>query len=338
MKTLIQELSTLGPLLKQLLQRLLTEPHPITCVVSDLIFDEAHRATVHHGIPSIAFSAQSVMTVVAKYYGRRLVEEGIIPLPKEDTQAAFAKMVTGVPGVLPMKLQDYYTGFWINDLADPFFQFVIGEHSTSLHEREWILSNSIYELEREVVEAFQQDAGLKLSTVGPLAITPGMGNGSVDDDNRMSTFWPEETSCMEWLSKQEPTSVIYVSFGSLATVPARVMEEVLLGLEESRVPFLVVLRPGAVEGNVFEEIRERTKDRGLFVSWAPQLQVLRHSAVAGFLTHCGWNSFLESVSMGVPLLCHPFFLDQPMINRYPPLYSLTSLVVHEVKRNKKSSL
>lgn len=316
LKTLVQALSTTGPLLKALLGRIHNENHPITCVISDLVFDEAHRAALHHAIPSVAFSTQCAMATVAKYYGLRLVDEGVIPLPKPPTEASFSKMVTNVPGMYPMKLGDYYTGLWVNDITDPFFQFVVGEHSKSLHQREWILDNSVSELESSLIEAFQQDAGIKMTTIGPLAIS---NNGSFVDDGS-KTYWPEERNCMEWLNKQTSTSVIYVSFGSLAMITASVLEDILLGLENSQVPFLMVVRPDVVNsfrGNtVIEGFQERTKDRALFISWAPQLKVLSHPAIAGFLSHCGWNSFLESVSMGVPMLCHPFFLDQPMISRY----------------------
>lgn len=102
------------------------------------------------------------------------------------------------------------------------------------------------------------------------------------------------------------------------------LQEFVLGLEDSQAPFLLVLRPNVVDGgrqNAVSEIlplgfEERTKSRSLIVSWAPQLRVLGHPATAGFVTHCGWNSLLESISMGVPMLGYPYAADQPMNNRY----------------------
>lgn len=305
MTTLIKEGSTLGPKLIDCLKNL----NSVTCVVSDLVFDEAHRAALHLGLLSVAFSSQCAMASVAKYYGLRLVEQGLVPVPKDASEDYFSKTVTNVPGLSPMKLKDYYTGVLVTDINDPFFQFAIGEHSSSLHQREWILSNSVLKLETSVIDAFEQDAGLRVTTIGPLAVLAGEETG---------TYWPEQGGAMEWLDQQPATSVVYVSFGSLATVPVELVEEILLGLEASEVPFLMVIRSDGVQGKrtvIIDEIRERTKDRALFVSWAPQPKVLAHPAIAGFLSHCGWNSFLESLSAGVPILCHPFFLDQPMIAR-----------------------
>ncbi|KAL8260391.1 hypothetical protein R6Q59_028344 [Mikania micrantha] len=93
------------------------------------------------------------------------------------------------------------------------------------------------------------------------------------------------------------------------------------GLANSNQPFLWVVRPGSVQGfEWFEFLPEglvsQLKMRGLIVKWAPQKEVLAHSAVGGFWSHCGWNSTLESMFEGVPMLCQPFEFDQKVNCRY----------------------
>ncbi|KAL0339688.1 UNVERIFIED_CONTAM: Zeatin O-glucosyltransferase [Sesamum radiatum] len=134
-----------------------------------------------------------------------------------------------------------------------------------------------------------------------------------DTDNR--------SKCMEWLDKQELNSVIFVSFGTTSSFSNEQISELALGLERSEQKFVWVLRD-ADKGDVFEgEVRraplpenyeERVEGRGLIVrEWAPQLEILGHPSTGGFISHCGWNSCIESISMGVPIAAWPMHSDQP---------------------------
>lgn len=91
------------------------------------------------------------------------------------------------------------------------------------------------------------------------------------------------------------------------------VQELALGLAGSEQPFLWVIHPDLVEGECAalpEDYLQRIKDQGLLVTWAPQLKVLSHSSVGGFLTHNGWNSTIESISMGVPMIGWPYWSEQ----------------------------
>ncbi|KAL3534384.1 hypothetical protein ACH5RR_002845 [Cinchona calisaya] len=127
--------------------------------------------------------------------------------------------------------------------------------------------------------------------------------------------------CLDWLDKQASNSVIFVSFGSTTTISDETAMEIAIGLEKSEQKFIWVLRD-ADTGAVFEgEIRrvqfpegfeERIEGRGIIVrDWAPQLDILGHSSTGGFMSHCGWNSCMESISMGVPMAAWPMHSDQP---------------------------
>ncbi|CAN4118473.1 unnamed protein product [Withania somnifera] len=126
---------------------------------------------------------------------------------------------------------------------------------------------------------------------------------------------------LDWLDKQEPDSVIYVSFGSSTSLSSEEIEQLAIGLEKSVQKFVWALRD-ADKGDIFageerrarlpEGYEERLKGRGIIVrDWAPQLEILEHPSTGGFMSHCGWNSCMESISMGVPIAAWPMHSDQP---------------------------
>lgn len=128
--------------------------------------------------------------------------------------------------------------------------------------------------------------------------------------------------CLLWLDKQEPNSVLYVSFGTTSSFSEEQIKEMAIGLEQSEQKFVWVLRD-ADKGNIFTKdssrkielpkgFEERVKEKGILVrDWAPQLEILSHYSTGGFLSHCGWNSCMESISMGVPIAAWPMHSDQP---------------------------
>ncbi|KAL4188546.1 hypothetical protein AMTRI_Chr08g160820 [Amborella trichopoda] len=129
-----------------------------------------------------------------------------------------------------------------------------------------------------------------------------------------SSILPEDDKCISWLNTQPPRSVVYTSFGSLASMESSQVMEIAWGLANSGRPFLWVVRPGLI--NVLNAaclpsgFTEQVGLRGLVVEWAPQKKVLAHGAVGAFWSHCGWNSTLESICAGVPMACWPQFSDQ----------------------------
>ncbi|KAI3744124.1 hypothetical protein L1987_57200 [Smallanthus sonchifolius] len=127
--------------------------------------------------------------------------------------------------------------------------------------------------------------------------------------------------CLQWLDKQVTNSVLYVSFGTTTTFSDEQIRELALGLERSGERFVWVVRVGDTGGScgfegrtveLPEGFEERLCGRGLILrSWAPQLEILEHFATGGFMSHCGWNSCMESISMGVPMATWPMHSDQP---------------------------
>lgn len=128
-------------------------------------------------------------------------------------------------------------------------------------------------------------------------------------------------SSLSWLNTKPSKSVLYVSFGTLATIDPHEFVEIAWGLVNSSYCFLWVVRPGMVSGSEWLEslpdrFVEMVGERGLIVKWAPQREVLAHPAIGGFWTHNGWNSTIESICEGVPMLCYPCLGDQMANARY----------------------
>ena len=181
-----------------------------------------------------------------------------------------------------------------------------------------VICNSNDFLEHSQLSQLQEECQVPIFSIGPLH---KMAPASLT-----TSLLKEDTSCLAWLDKQAPNSVIYVSLGSVATVDKKEITEIAWGLANSGQPFLWILRPGIVRDSeeasdkwldlLPEGFEERIRERGLIVEWAPQKEVLSHSAVGGFFSHAGWNSALESLSEGVPMICRPCFADHQVNARH----------------------
>eukprot|EP00249_Psilotum_nudum_P023182 c28777_g1_i1 orf=990-1952(+) len=189
------------------------------------------------------------------------------------------------------------------------------EQFESVHKNEFVVCNSFSELEGGICESLQTEVP-DMRLVGPLFLTDFLDDlHSLDAGNRTS-LWKEE-ECLHWLQEQPASSVLYVSFGSFTTLPASQLMEIARGLVSSQQRFLWVIRPDMVEGEASETLSDvivqcSTTPLGKVIQWASQPVVLSHPAIGGFFSHCGWNSLLESVSMGVPILGWPQMADQVM--------------------------
>ncbi|GAU23312.1 hypothetical protein TSUD_237660 [Trifolium subterraneum] len=160
----------------------------------------------------------------------------------------------------------------------------------------------------------------KLYTLGPLHhhLNTTKKTSSSPSSSFKSNFFKVDKECMTWLDSQQLKSVIYVSFGSTTPMKKEEVIEIWHGLLNSKKQFLWVIRPNMVqEKGLLNELKEGTnKEKGLIVGWVPQEEVLSHKSIGAFLTHSGWNSTLESVVCGVPMICWPYFADQQINSRF----------------------
>lgn len=175
-----------------------------------------------------------------------------------------------------------------------------------------VVVNTFSDLEAPCIDQYQEAIGKKVWTIGPMFLCNRDAAYIAARGNKASI---DQAQCLRWLDSMQPSSVIYVSFGSLArTSPSQVIE-IGLGLEASNCPFLWVIKAGnrsaEVETWLSQGFEERTSSRGLIIrGWAPQVMILSHPAIGGFMTHCGWNSLLEGIAFGVPMITWPHFAEQ----------------------------
>ncbi|ESQ44880.1 hypothetical protein EUTSA_v10011136mg [Eutrema salsugineum] len=176
-----------------------------------------------------------------------------------------------------------------------------------------VIWNTFEDLERLSLMDLNSELQVPIFPIGPFH------KHSVDLPPKTKNKEVYETT--NWLDKQDPKSVVYASFGSLAAIEEKEFLEIAWGLRNSEQPFLWVVRPGLVRGTEWLEslpcgFVENIGSKGKIVKWADQLEVLAHPGVGAFWTHCGWNSTLESICEGVPMICTPCFTDQLVNARY----------------------
>uniref|UniRef100_A0A1J3FAB9 UDP-glycosyltransferase 91C1 n=1 Tax=Noccaea caerulescens TaxID=107243 RepID=A0A1J3FAB9_NOCCA len=151
--------------------------------------------------------------------------------------------------------------------------------------------------------------------VFPTGFLPPVNEDHHDDDGDDDAAW---VCIKEWLDKQRVNSVVYVSLGTEASLPKEELAELALGLEKSKVSFFWAPRnePGRVEPMIPDGFEERVKGRGMImVGWVPQVKILSHESVGGFLTQCGWNSVVEGLGFGKVPIFLPVLNEQGLNTR-----------------------
>ncbi|XP_031278179.1 UDP-glycosyltransferase 71K1-like [Pistacia vera] len=187
-------------------------------------------------------------------------------------------------------------------------------HGRRFKETKGIIINSFEELESHAVKCLLNDFDHlpPVYTVGPLIDLKGESNKT--DSNEI----------LKWLDNQPDLSVVFLCFGSMGSFGEEQLKEIALGLEQSEHRFLWSIREPPPKNELegpsdykLDELLpagllERTKEIGMVCKWAPQKEILAHKSVGGFVSHCGWNSSLESLWFGVPIVTWPMYAEQQM--------------------------
>ncbi|KAM3373194.1 hypothetical protein ACQJBY_019905 [Aegilops geniculata] len=298
---------------------------PVSCVVADGVMSFSMDAAVELGVPCVLFWTASACGFMGYRNIQFLLDEGFTPLKDEEqVKNGYLDMpVTQARGMSKhMRLRDFSSFIRTTDRGDVMFNFL--KHEVEQSDRAAVvILNTFDELEQTALEAMCSILPLPIYTIGSLNFLTDqlVSEGDVGDrlaDIRPS-LWREDRSCLEWLQGRDPRSVVYVNYGSITTMSGQELVEFAWGLANCGYDFLWIVRNDLVKGDTTvlpSEFQEATKGRCLLASWCEQNAVLRHEAVGAFLTHCGWNSMMEGLSAGVPMLCWPFFAEQQTNSRY----------------------
>ncbi|XP_038982016.1 UDP-glycosyltransferase 71K1-like [Phoenix dactylifera] len=281
---------------------------PVAALVLDLFATTIIDVADELGVPSYIFFASTAAMLALTLH---------LPILHDKIPVEFGELegdveVPGVPPIPPLSMPTPL----MNKKSRVYTWFVF--HGKRYLEAKGIIVNTFKELEPGPLEALME--GLCVPGHPTPAIYPVGPVIALEDDADKANS--ERHECIKWLDGQPPASVLFLCFGSMGSFGAAQVREMALGLERSGHRFLWCLRTPStgkfrhpVDANLGEVLPEgfleRNGERGLvWPSWVPQKEILAHEAVGGFVTHCGWNSTLESLWFGVPMLGWPLYAEQ----------------------------
>lgn len=304
-KNFISHFKTAGSkTLSAIVQKLENRGRRVSCVIYTFFLHWAADVARQQGIPSVQYWIQPA-TVFAIYYHYFHGYEAVIAAHSNDPLYEI-----NLPGLPPMQVRDLPSFLTITSNDDPYAVALsmirdtfetLDREEMLLNLKPKILVNTFDELEADAVLAVDK---VEIIPVGP--IVPSLFPSDKGRVTRGDLLKEDEKGYMEWLDSKAENSVVYVSFGSLAVLKKEQMEEILKGLKDSGRSYLWVVRK-----DCRSEVGElEWGENGMVVEWCSQVRVLSHPSVGCFVTHCGWNSTMESLAYGVPTIGVPQWSDQ----------------------------
>ncbi|XP_020883799.1 UDP-glycosyltransferase 86A2 [Arabidopsis lyrata subsp. lyrata] len=217
-------------------------------------------------------------------------------------------LIDYIPGVAAINPKDTASYLQETDTSSVVHQ-IIFKAFEDVKKVDFVLCNTIQQFEDKTIKAL--NTKIPFYAIGP--IIPFNNQTGSSSSSVTTSLW-SESDCTQWLNTKPKSSVLYVSFGSYAHVTKKDLVEIAHGILLSKVNFVWVVRPDIVSSDETNPLPEgfetEAGDRGIVIPWCCQMTVLSHESVGGFLTHCGWNSILETIWCEVPVLCFPLLTDQ----------------------------
>ncbi|KAI3450856.1 hypothetical protein Pfo_007521 [Paulownia fortunei] len=268
---------------------------PVNIIIADTFLNWAVEVGNRRNIPVASLWPMPTSVFSVFYHFDLLVRNGHHPF---EVSERGDERVDYIPGIASIRLADIPT---ITHTKDQRLLRLALQVFTNVSKAQYLLFTSIFELEPQVIEALKREFSFPIYTFGPAIPYFNLEQATNQDDHH---------HYFEWLNSQPPSSVLYVSLGSFLSVSSAQMDEIADGLRGSGVRFLWVARGEATR------LQERCGDLGRVVPWCEQLRVLCHSSVGGFWTHCGWNSTMEGIFAGAPIIAFPLMMDQTTIRKH----------------------
>ncbi|XVF76417.1 hypothetical protein PTKIN_Ptkin13bG0264600 [Pterospermum kingtungense] len=272
---------------------------PPTCLITDTFYVWSSMISNKYNLVNISFWTEPALVFTLYYHIDLLRQNGHFGSIRNRDD-----IIDYIPGVRAIKPKDLMSYLQASDTSRVEHR-IIFQAFQDVRKADFIICNTVQELEQETISALNEKQ--PTYAVGPIFPT-GFTKSVV-----ATSLW-SESDCTQWLDTKPHGSVLYVSFGSYAHVSKSDIAEVAHGLLLTGMSFIWVLRPDIVSSGETDFLpvgfEENIKGRGMIVPWCCQIAVISHPAVGAFLTHCGWNSILESVWCTVPLICFPLLTDQ----------------------------
>ncbi|KAI3782179.1 hypothetical protein L2E82_12213 [Cichorium intybus] len=268
----------------------------ISCLVGDAFLWFSSQIAEDMNIPWVSYRTGGTCSLSAHFYTDLIREKSAEDKGLRGPDNEVADLI---PGLSTIRLGDLPVGVLFGNLESPF-AVMLHKMGRSLPKATAVAINSFQELDTELTKDLSSKFKNFLN-VGPSHLI----------SKRKPSSKIDEFSCISWLDTQKPRSVAYISFGTMCKLSPDELVALAETLEDTKTPFLWSLKNDSMK-HLPDGFLERTSANGMgkVVAWAPQVQVLDHFSISVFVTHGGWNSVLESIGAGVPMICRPFFGDQ----------------------------
>lgn len=306
-----QYLSTLrrngSKTLTDLMKASAKEGRPFTCLVYTLLLPWAAEVARELHVPSALLWIQPAAVLDIYYY----YFKGLLDNKTENiNDPSWSIQLPGLPLMTGRDLPSFINPKNTYSFGLPSFKEQIEALEAETNPK--ILVNTFDALEPDALRAVNK---FNLVSIGPLVPSAYVDGKDPSDTSFGGDLFESSVEYIQFLNSKPKQSVIYISFGSISVLSKKQKEEIAVGLLECRHSFLWVMRPrrnGEEEEKEEDELscKAELEQQGMIVPWCSQVQVLSHASLGCFLTHCGWNSTMESLVTGVPVVAFPQWTDQ----------------------------